>query len=142
MSAPVAIVTGAAAGLGAAIAERLAEDFGTLLLLDIEEAALADTAARLESLGVAVHTARCDVRREGDVKNAFDVAASAGSPTALVNGAGIGVFTPFPRSPKTSGTTPCGEHQGQLPDVPRIREQNRGSGSDRQHRVDRCPLGR
>jgi hypothetical protein len=38
--------------LGAAIAERLAEDFGTLLLLDIEEAALADTAARLESLGV------------------------------------------------------------------------------------------
>ncbi len=95
MSAPVAIVTGAAAGLGAAIAERLAEDFGTLLLLDIEEAALADTAARLESLGVAVHTARCDVRREGDVKNAFDVAASAGSPTALVNGAGIGVFTPF-----------------------------------------------
>ncbi len=95
MSAPVAIVTGAAAGLGAAIAERLAEDFGTLLLLDIEEAALADTAARLESLGVAVHTARCDVRREGDVKNAFDVAASVGSPTALVNGAGIGVFTPF-----------------------------------------------
>ncbi|MCZ4641385.1 SDR family NAD(P)-dependent oxidoreductase [Rhodococcus erythropolis] len=52
MSAPVAIVTGAAAGLGAAIAERLAEDFGTLLLLDIEETALADTAARLESLGV------------------------------------------------------------------------------------------
>ncbi|MGC0366016.1 meso-butanediol dehydrogenase/(S,S)-butanediol dehydrogenase/diacetyl reductase [Rhodococcus sp. 27YEA15] len=95
MSGQVALVTGAAAGLGAAIAERLVQDYPILVLLDIQEAALAETAERLRGLGAEVHTSRCDVRSEADVTTAFDVALAAGTPAALVNGAGIGVFTPF-----------------------------------------------
>jgi 3-oxoacyl-[acyl-carrier protein] reductase len=59
----VAIVTGGARGIGAAIAERLAEEGARLVIGDVREAEAAATAARLGGLA-----RRCDVSEETDVQ--------------------------------------------------------------------------
>ncbi len=93
MSLPgrTAIVTGAARGIGRAIAERLFADGAKLLLVDIDADALAATAA---DLGAAHHAA--DLSTEAGA-NAVVAAARAelGRIDILVNNAGGGVILPF-----------------------------------------------
>jgi 3-oxoacyl-[acyl-carrier protein] reductase len=80
-----AIVTGGAAGIGLAIARRLAASGARLSLWDRDGAAL-DAAAR--ELGA--HTARLDVTREDEVARAFDASVGALQRVdALVCSAGI-----------------------------------------------------
>ncbi|MGZ5662579.1 MAG: SDR family NAD(P)-dependent oxidoreductase, partial [Usitatibacter sp.] len=82
-----AVVTGGAAGIGLAIAQRLAASGARVALWDRDEKMLADSA---KALGAKTHTARVDVSDETDVKLAFDeTVRSLGRVDVLVCSAGI-----------------------------------------------------
>jgi NAD(P)-dependent dehydrogenase (short-subunit alcohol dehydrogenase family) len=84
----VAVVTGAADGIGWATARRLAQEFAHVALLDLHSDAARDRAGELGAghLGVA-----CDVADGASVEQAFgSVLARYGRIDALVNNAGIG----------------------------------------------------
>jgi 2-dehydro-3-deoxy-L-rhamnonate dehydrogenase (NAD+) len=84
-----AIVTGAARGLGLAIAERLLASGATVSLWDRDAAALGPNCARLGTLG-KVHSAAVDVTYAAQVEAATAAARSAlGRIDILVNNAGI-----------------------------------------------------
>ena len=83
----IAIVTGGAAGIGLAIAQRLAASGAGVSLWDRDEKLLADSA---KGLGAKTHTARVDVSDETDVKLAFDeTVRELGRVDVLVCSAGI-----------------------------------------------------
>lgn len=89
LSGRVAIVTGAARGLGAAAAEALAREGAQVMLTDVLDA-VADTAARLadEGLGIAHH--HHDVTRDEDWQAVVAATEAAFGPVnVLVNNAGI-----------------------------------------------------
>lgn len=86
----VAIVTGAARGIGAAIARRLAEDGHDVAAVDLDTAACADTVAAVEGAGRRGLAVAADVSDEAAVAAAVArVEADIGAPTVLVNNAGI-----------------------------------------------------
>jgi 3-oxoacyl-[acyl-carrier protein] reductase len=81
-----AIVTGGAAGIGLAIAQRLAASSAKLSLWDRDAASLATASRLLEG----AHTAKLDVTREDEVAAAFAASTAAlGRVDALVCSAGI-----------------------------------------------------
>jgi len=85
-----AIVTGAARGIGAATAVRLAADGHAVAVLDLDEAQCADTVAAITDAGGRAIAVGADVADEGAVTAAVErVAAELGAPTILVNNAGI-----------------------------------------------------
>jgi 3-oxoacyl-[acyl-carrier protein] reductase len=86
----VIVVTGAARGLGAAMAKRLATHRTKLGLIDLEESSLETTAAACKEAGAEVATYGADVSREDQVVAVFDqVVADLGSLHGLINNAGI-----------------------------------------------------
>ncbi|MGF3056450.1 SDR family NAD(P)-dependent oxidoreductase [Microbacterium sp. YY-01] len=93
-----AVVTGAAQGLGKAIASRMAEAGADLLLIDLNEDAVEATALEIaQRHGVRVIGARTDVTDSASVINAADLAVSHfGGIDVWVNNAGI-----FPNAPAT-----------------------------------------
>ncbi len=93
--ARVAVVTGAARGIGLAIAKWFLADGQRVALLDIDRARLESTAAGLAdpSRVLAIH---CDVSNPEQVDAAIvGVAARFGRVDALVNNAGVAVFKPL-----------------------------------------------
>jgi len=64
----VAVVTGAASGIGLALAERLAGAGLNIVLADVEEEALAAAADQVGSHGVETHVVRTDVSKEAEVQ--------------------------------------------------------------------------
>ena len=90
-----AVITGGAAGLGFAIAQRMLASGATVTLWDRDEVALAGAA---KALGAGVQTVQVDVTRHDSVVQA--VAQTAPKVDALVNSAGItGPNTPLVNYP-------------------------------------------
>jgi 3-oxoacyl-[acyl-carrier protein] reductase len=102
LSGRAALVTGAASGIGAAIAEAFAHEGARLCLVDRAAGdALDAVRARCAELGVEVTTEQADVSVEADVHNAITAAvATFGGLDILVNNAGI-----FTASPVADMTT-------------------------------------
>ena len=85
-----AIVTGAARGIGAAVAKRLAGDGYRVAVLDLDESACKDTVSAIESAGGKALAVGADVSDEKSVAAAVEkVATELGEPTVLINNAGI-----------------------------------------------------
>lgn len=86
----VAIVTGAARGIGASIALRLAADGLDVAVVDLDENAGTDTVGGVRAAGRRSISIGADVAREEDVRLAVArVADELGPPAVLVNNAGI-----------------------------------------------------
>jgi NAD(P)-dependent dehydrogenase (short-subunit alcohol dehydrogenase family) len=86
----VAVVTGAASGIGRAMAERFAVEGMKVVLADIEEEALATAARDLTADGATVLAIRTDVSKADDVEALADAAYDTfGSVGILCNNAGV-----------------------------------------------------
>jgi NAD(P)-dependent dehydrogenase (short-subunit alcohol dehydrogenase family) len=90
----VAVITGAASGIGHSLAFRCAQEGMKVVLADIEEAALRRTAAELQDAGAHVLTVVTDVAKAGDVTAlAQQTLATFGAVDLLCNNAGVGAGT-------------------------------------------------
>jgi NAD(P)-dependent dehydrogenase (short-subunit alcohol dehydrogenase family) len=94
----VAVVTGAAGGIGLATARRLLRDGASVVLADLDEPRLASASAELgkDADPARIATSRCDVSVEADVVRTVDMAVQRfGSIDIIVNNAGLMVFKPI-----------------------------------------------
>ena len=85
-----AIVTGAANGIGRAIAQRFVREGAEVSILDINDAAAAAVVQTIRQTGGTAHAFHCDVGDAAQVQAAFDAALAAmGGLHILVNNTGI-----------------------------------------------------
>ena len=86
----VALVTGAAGGIGRATALAFAREGAGMIVADVDEQANAETARLVEEAGGRVVAVRCDVTRASDLQAAMDVAVTTfGGLDIAFNNAGI-----------------------------------------------------
>ncbi|NYF97690.1 SDR family oxidoreductase [Janibacter cremeus] len=86
----VAVITGAARGIGAGVARRLASDGMAVAVLDLDESACVPLAEEITAAGGRALAVGADVSDPEQVEAAVRrVAEELGAPTVLVNNAGI-----------------------------------------------------
>ena len=96
LSGRVALVTGAARGIGLAAARRLAEEDAKVLLSDIDDDILASATAPLEAQGLAVAAISCDVADQAGIDAMVGKAVHDwGRIDIVVNNAAISDDTPI-----------------------------------------------
>ena len=121
----VALVTGAANGIGAAVAQQLARDGMMVLVSDIDLAAAEKTAQRFRAAGGSAAAIRLDVGTPGSISEAFQkIAWTYKRCDVLVNNAGIAKTFPFLEFPldnwlatmniNVTGTLLCCQHAARL----------------------------
>src|SRR5690554_6479906 len=95
VTSTVAVVSGAAAGIGAACAKRLAQDGVAIGVLDLDADRCQDTVAAIEAGGGRAVALGADISRRDQVRAALATVREALGPvTILVNNAGVTDFTP------------------------------------------------
>lgn len=101
MHARTCIVTGAATGIGEAIASLMAEEGGRVVVADVDEAGGEGTAAAIRDAGGEAIFVRTDVSREEDVRAMRDAAVREyGSIDVLVNNAAVFVLKGVEATPE------------------------------------------
>jgi NAD(P)-dependent dehydrogenase (short-subunit alcohol dehydrogenase family) len=97
LSGRSAIVTGAGAGIGEAIARRLAAEGAAVTVVDIDEAGGRGTVEAIEAAGRRAVFARADVAEPDDVADMIAIAEKTHGPLELlVNNAGVVTGSQFP----------------------------------------------
>ena len=92
----VAVVTGAASGIGRATALRLAERGCAIALADIDDAGLESVAKELSERGTTVSTHRVDVSSSSQMESfAGEVEDTHGAADILINNAGVVIAGTF-----------------------------------------------
>lgn len=92
----IALVTGAAVGMGAATARRLAQDGMAVGVLDINGDAAESVARAINDAGGRALAVVADVSDRKQIESAVDtIRTTLGPISVLVNNAGIESFTPF-----------------------------------------------
>jgi 3-oxoacyl-[acyl-carrier protein] reductase len=86
----VAVVTGGAQGIGAAIVEKLASEGAYIAVVDINEEKAAEVAAKVRAMGVEAESYKVDVANTEAVKTLVgEITKRFGRIDVLVNNAGI-----------------------------------------------------
>ena len=89
-SGQVAVVTGAASGIGKAVCEKLGKSGATIVMLDFNASLLERTAAKLKSEGVPTDSYLVDISKEDEVSETISqINSQYGKIDILVNSAGI-----------------------------------------------------
>ncbi|MEB3370546.1 SDR family NAD(P)-dependent oxidoreductase [Saccharopolyspora mangrovi] len=125
MSKRISFVTGAGAGIGAAIAERLAEQGTHVILADLNHDAATRLAKSLADRGAAAEALQLDVGDAESIAQAFAwLGDTYGRCDILVNNAGIARTYPFVDYPddhwlatlniNLTGAFRCGQHAARL----------------------------
>ncbi len=121
----IALVTGAAAGIGAAVAEKLARDGFTVLVSDLNLPAAIETSKRIAALGVLADALELNVGSAESIAQAFkQIESKYGRCDVVVNNAGIAKTFPFLDFPldnwtatmmvNVTGTLLCSQHAARM----------------------------
>jgi 3-oxoacyl-[acyl-carrier protein] reductase len=95
VSGKLAVVTGAAGGIGMAVCRQLGGAGATIALVDINQETLAVGKAELDALGIKSKTFLGSAAIEADVIRIYkEIHESMGVPDILVNNAAQGIHTP------------------------------------------------
>jgi len=128
----VALVTGAAEGIGRASAERFAAEGAAVVVADVQVAGGTAVAEAIRARGGRAEFVRADVAREADVAAMVATAVERfGGLDILFNNAGVGAFTPFDRLEATEwdrvlGIDLRGVYLGCRHALPHLRRSGRG----------------
>jgi 3-oxoacyl-[acyl-carrier protein] reductase len=121
----VAVITGGAMGIGAAICWSLAEAGNKVIIADRDVDAASETAAEIRSKGLAAETVNIDVGNASSVARAFaEIDEKHERCDILVNSAGIAKLLPFLEFPlenfaatmniNVTGTLLCSQHAARM----------------------------